>query len=592
MTSSATNQGTSGLRFPVATWPQVRRELTRQIKQMPGAGWQFLLSLLMLAIGAAANVTIPRILGQVVDVVANNLDSSLITLGISLAIAAAVSAIFSAVGFYLLSRLSERMIANLREEMVGTALGLPVHRVEDAGSGDLVSRSTDDVAELSTAVTETVPVLSTSVFSIVATTIALLTLDWQFLLIPVLCTPIYYFAARQYLAKAPQRYAAERASMAERAHRVLEAIRGRATVRAFRMEQTMHDRIRTSSSDVVENGFRARVTMLVLQNWITLSELVMLAIALVLGAVLVGQGALTVGAVTAAALMLIRVRGPLMMVMRVLDTIQSGYASLSRIVGVVVDPPKPIPDSGAPARAGDVVMDDVSFSYGSGWAVRHVSLRIRPGDTVAVVGASGAGKTTVAALLAGLRIPDEGTVTIDGVEVSSLSDADRVARLAMISQEVHVFSGTLREDLTLAKPGATDEQLLGALSRVRADWYEDMPEGLDTEVGARGIVLEPIAAQQLALARILLLDPKVVVMDEATAEAGSAGAGALEAAADEVTRDRAALVVAHRLDQASRSDLVLVMDAGEVVEQGTHAELLAEQGRYARLWAAWSQGRS
>lgn len=590
--TAAAPEVSSGLRFPVANWPQVRRELTHQIKRMPRAGWQFLLAIIMLAIGAAANVTIPRLLGQVVDVVAGNLDQSLLALGIGLAVAAAVSAIFSAVGFYLLSRLSERMIANLREEMVGTALGLPVHRVEDAGSGDLVSRSTDDVAELSTAVTETVPVLSTSVFSIVATTVALFTLDWQFMLIPLLCTPIYYVAARQYLGKAPARYAAERASMAERARRVLEAIRGRATVRAFRMEQTMHKRIRSSSSDVVENGFRARVTMLVLQNWITFSEFIMLGIALVLGSVLVGQGALTVGAVTAAALMLIRVRGPLMMVMRVLDTIQSGYASLSRIVGVVVDPPKPIPDSGAPARNGDVLMDDVSFSYGSGWAVRKVSLRIRPGDTVAVVGASGAGKTTVAALLAGLRIPDAGTVTIDGVEVSSLSDADRVARLAMISQDVHVFSGTLREDLTLAKPTAGDEELLDALRRVRADWYDELPEGLDTEVGARGVVLEPIAAQQLALARILLLDPKVVVMDEATAEAGSAGAGALEAAADEVTRNRAALVVAHRLDQASRADLILVMDAGEVVEQGTHQELLAADGRYGKLWAAWSQGRS
>lgn len=579
------------LRFPIAKWPQVRRELLHQIKQIPGAGRQFLLSILLLSIGAAANVTVPRLLGLVVDVVAGNSDQSLPGIGGWLILAAATSAIFSASGFFLLARLSERLIANLREEMVGTALGLPVHRVEDAGTGDLVSRSTDDVAALSTAVTETVPILSSSVFAIAATTLALLTLDWQFLIIPLLCAPVYYFAARQYLAKAPHRYAAERASMAERARRVLEAIRGRATVRAFRMEPAMHSRIDHSSRAVVENGLSARVTMLVLQNWITFSEFLMLAIALLIGARLVGQDALTVGAVTAAALMLIRVRGPLMMVMRVLDTIQSGYASLARIVGVVVDPPKPIPDSGAPARAGQVVMEDVSFSYGDSWAVCNVSLRIRPGKTLALVGASGAGKTTVAALLAGLRIPDEGSVTIDGVEVSTLSDTDRVARLAMVSQDVHVFSGTLREDLTLAKPDATEEQLLAALARVRADWLDELPEGLDTEVGARGIVLEPVAAQQLALARILLLDPKVVVMDEATAEAGSAGAGALEAAAEEVTRDRAALVVAHRLDQASRADQVLVMDAGRIVESGTHQELLDIDGRYAKLWSAWSRGR-
>lgn len=579
------------LRFPIARWPEVRRELVHHIRSVPGAGRQFILAVVLLGLGAAANVTVPRLLGRIIDIVAGNADAGLGSVGVGLVIAAALSAMLSASGFYLLARLCERLIANLREDMVGTALGLPVHRVEDAGTGDLVSRSTDDVAELSTAVTETVPILSSSVFSIAATTVALFTIDWQFMLIPVLCAPVYYFAARQYLRKAPQRYAAERSSMAERARRVLEAIRGRATVRAFRMEPMMHERIRHASTGVVENGLQARVTMLVLQNWITFSEFLMLFVALLVGAWLVGQGALTVGAVTAAALMLIRVRGPLMGVMRVLDTIQSGYASLARIVGVVVDPPKPVPDSGAPARAGNVDMDHVSFSYGDSWAVADVSLRIRPGETIALVGASGAGKTTVAALLAGLRIPDEGRVTIDGVEVSSLSDTDRVARLAMISQDVHVFSGTLREDLTLAKPGATDEELLAALERVRADWLADLPDGLDTEVGARGVVLEPIAAQQLALARILLLDPKVVVMDEATAEAGSAGAGALEAAADEVTRGRAALVVAHRLDQAARADQVLVMDAGRIVESGTHEELLATGGRYHRLWAAWSQGR-
>ena len=162
----------------------------------------------------------------------------------------------------------------------------------------------------------------------------------------------------------------------------------------------------------------------------------------------------------------------------------------------------------------------------------------------------------------------------------------------MVSQEVHVFSGTLREDLTLARPEATDAELLEVLERVRAGgWFSGLAGGLDTVVGSRGIQLEPVAAQQLALARVLLSDPAIVIMDEATAEAGSAGAGDLEAAATEVTRGRSALVVAHRLDQAARADRILVMDHGEIVESGTHAELLAAAGTYARLWAAWSAGR-
>ena len=332
--------------------------------------------------------------------------------------------------------------------------------------------------------------------------------------------------------------------------------------------------------------------MLILTTWMLCAEFLMLALGLFIGYRLVAAGDMTVGAVTGALLMLIRLRGPMNMFMRVLDTVQSGYASLARIVGVVADPPVPVPDSGASAPEGRVELRNVSFSYGGNWAVRDVNLHIHPGETVAVVGASGAGKTTVAALVAGLRVPDEGEVLVDGFPVATLSDRERIARLAMVSQEVHVFSGTLRQDLTLARPGATDAELLAVLERVRAgDWFDKLPDGLDTVVGARGIQLEPVAAQQLALARVLLLDPAIVIMDEATAEAGSAGAGALEAAAEEVTRDRSALVVAHRLDQASRADQILVMDRGRIVEQGTHGDLIARGGIYHRLWAAWSVGR-
>lgn len=580
----------SDLRFPLADFREVRGEVVRQIKEVPGAGAQGLVAVVLLSLGAGANVAIPWQLGRIVDIVINDGGGLLGAAG-WLVLAASAGAVLSAVGFFLVSRLSERVIANLREEMVGTALGLPVHRVEDAGSGDLVSRSTDDVSQLSNAVTETVPILSSSLFTIMATAVALVSLNWQFLLILVVVAPIYYFAARRYLQVAPSRYAAERASMADRARKVLEAIHGRHTVRAYRMEQTMHENIRQASQAVVDNGFAARISMITLQVWMSIAEFIILGGGLIVSFFVVREGALTVGAVTAAMLMLIRLRGPLMMFMRVLDTVQSGYASLTRIVGVVVDPPAAIPDSGAPAKVGHVVMDEVSFSYGGDWAVRDVSLTITPGQTIALVGASGAGKTTVAALLAGLRIPDQGTVTIDGVEVSTLSDAERVARLAMVSQEVHVFSGTLREDLTLAKPDATDEEIQQALEAVHATWCADLADGLDTEVGARGHQLEPVEAQQLALARILLLDPKVVVMDEATAEAGSSGAGALEAAAEEITRGRAALVVAHRLDQAARADRVLVMEAGKIVEDGTHEELVAHGGRYTDLWSAWSRGR-
>lgn len=581
------------LRFPLATFPEVRREISAQIRGIQGAGKRGLAAFVLLIIGAAANISVPLQLGRIVDVVTGHTDGSLITSAIWLIVAAVVSAVASACGFYLLSRLSERVIADLRESMVGTALGLPTHRVEDAGSGDLVSRSTDDIAEVSSAVTETLPMITSSTFAMAATMVALVGLQWQFLLIPVLMIPLYVWFARSYLAVAPERYAAERASMAERARRVLESIHGRDTIRAYRLEQQTHETIRESSQAVVDNGMSARITMIVLQLKLSAADFLLMTLGLTVGFFSVSRGDLSIGAVTAAMLMLIRLRGPLIHLMRVLDSIQSGYASLARIIGVSLNPPAPVPDSGIPTPSrGEVELIDVSFSYGSSWAVRDISLHLRPGETIALVGASGAGKSTVAALVAGLRIPDSGQVLVDGTEVTTLSDSERVARLALVSQEVHVFSGTLRDDLTLAKPDATDEELIAALRRVRAGaWFDTLLDGLDTQVGARGLQLQPVTAQQVALARMLLLDPAVVIMDEATAESGSAGAGDLEAAADEVTKNRSALIVAHRLDQAERADKVIVMDSGRIVEYGVHADLIARDGAYAHMFQAWAQGR-
>lgn len=584
------------LRFPLASGRQVWTELKAQIKAVNNAGWLFLLAVVILSVGAWLNVLVPQLLGRIVDIVRDSgsgAQTQLWKLCSIMAVVAILSAIFNALGFFLVSKIVERVIANLRESMVVTALGLPTHQVEDAGTGDLVSRSTDDVSMVSSAVTETLPMLTGALFTIIATVIALLTIDWQFIIIPLVIAPVYYVATKWYLHVAPPRYAAERAAMGERARRVLEAIRGRNSVRAYQMENKMHRRIFESSWDVVAHGVSARMTMIRLNQVTLLCEFLMVTGAIVIGFFLVQNGSVTVGAVTGAALMMIRVRGPLMHLMRVLDTIQSGYASLARIVGVTLNPPMAVPDAGAPMAKGEVDLRDVSFGYGDGWAVDSVNLHLEPGQSAALVGASGAGKSTVAALLAGLRVPSKGEVLIDGIPVAALSDAERRSRIALVSQEVHVFSGTLREDLTLAQPDATDEELIDALRRVNAmDWFETLADGLDTVVGAQGTAIEPLEAQQLALARVLLLDPKVIVMDEATAEAGSAGASALEEAALEVQKGRTSVVVAHRLDQASRADVILVMEYGRVVEQGTHDELVAIGGRYATLWEAWQRGRS
>src|SRR5699024_949327 len=263
-----------------------------------------------------ASVQVPRLMGGIVDLVSGESDLSLWHLGAALVGAAVAGAVLSAGGFYLLSRLAERVIATLRQDMVGTALGLPTHRDEDAGAGDLVSRSTDDVAELSSAVTATVPTLSTSVFTVVATVIALFAANWRVLVITLRAAPPQWGAAATCLTRAAGRAARARAARAERARRVLEAPRGRATVRASSREDRMHTRIGNASWSVVVTAIRAQTTTLILNVWMLVGEFLMLAIALGVGYHLVATDVLTVGAVTGAVLLIIRLRGPLNMVMR------------------------------------------------------------------------------------------------------------------------------------------------------------------------------------------------------------------------------------------------------------------------------------
>ncbi|WP_341540429.1 ABC transporter ATP-binding protein [Pseudonocardia endophytica] len=239
-----------------------------------------------------------------------------------------------------------------------------------------------------------------------------------------------------------------------------------------------------------------------------------------------------------------------------------------------------------PARAGrsgpgdSVRVESVRFQYDAGGprVLDDVDLTVGTGERLAVVGASGAGKTTLAGVVAGIHEPATGSVA-------------RPERTAVITQESHVFAGTLRDNLTLAAPDATDEQIRDALETTGADGLvELLPDGLDTDVGARGTALTPAQAQQVALARVVLADPDLAILDEATAEAGSTHAELLARAADAVLRGRTGLVIAHRLSQAAACDRIVVMERGRIVENGSHDELVAAGGRYARLWNSWNRG--
>ncbi|WP_051815488.1 ABC transporter ATP-binding protein, partial [Glycomyces tenuis] len=480
------------------------------------------------------------------------------------------------------TRLVERILASSRERMVAKGLALPRAALERAGAGDLVSRAGDDVAVVSEAAPLVVPAVTGSAFTIALTVVGMAVLDWRFAVAAVaLVAPVHVLTLRWHRRAAPHVYAAERAAMAERAHHLLASLRGIETVHAFNLARPHGDRIARASWEVARWAIRARTVQNGFFGRLNFAEFLGMGSILVVGFWLVREGEGSVGAATTAMLFFLRLFDPINRLMIVVDDLQSALASMRRIVGVIragdfASPARPRPRTDAAAEVADV-----SFAYAPGHPVLDgVDLRIAAGETVALVGSSGAGKTTLAALVAGVLDADKGTVAVAGGAV------------ALVTQEVHVFDGTLRENLDLARPGASDAELAEALERVGAASLIDGPDGLDTVVGARGLELSPAQAQMLALARVLLIDPPLAVLDEATAEAGSADSAAMDRASAAVLDGRAGLLVAHRLDQAASADRVVVMERGRIVEEGTHGELVAADGLYARSWRLWSRGRS
>ncbi|MEU6790346.1 ABC transporter ATP-binding protein [Nonomuraea wenchangensis] len=534
----------------------------------------------LLIVATSVGLLIQPLLGHIVDLVAGRERAAALAVPAALLVLVGlVQGALTAWGLTLVARLGETALADLRERFVERVLALPLDRVERAGSGDLTARVTGDVARVAEAVRSALPALARSLLSIVLTLAALALLDWRFLVAALLAVPVQAHTARWYVRNAVPLYAAQRVATGEQQQQLLDTIAGASTVRAFRAEPEHLERVAGRSRAAVELTMRGVRLMLRFYSRLHIAEYVGLAAVLAAGVLLVRDGSATIGTATAAALYFHNLFGPINTALALLDDAQAATASLARVIGVADAAPA---DAPAPRtrNGGGVSVRGLAHAYEPGDPVLHgVDLDIRPGERVALVGASGAGKTTLAKLVAGVHEPTAGTVeTPPGV--------------AMVTQEVHVFAGPLADDLRLARPDATDDELRAALATVDAlAWAEALPDGLATVVGEGGHRLTGAQRQQLALARLVLADPAVAVLDEATAEAGSVGARVLERAVERAVDGRTALIVAHRLTQAATADSVVVMEDGRVVERGPHADLRAAGGRYAAHWSAWTDHR-
>jgi ATP-binding cassette subfamily C protein len=611
--------------LPIATGRQTFTGTARSVRRHCGEAVRAAIWTLLASAGV---VVVPLLLGRLVDAVRRDHRGDLMPLLLLIGTGTVLGALFSALAQRSTGRLGAYVAADLRERVLDRTLSLPAQVLETAGGGDLTSRVTEDVETFVDAVPMVTAVSSASA-TVLVSAAAVTTLDWRLTLAFLVVLPIYWAGLSRYLPRAGPVYAAERRLAAERGRVLLETLHGLPTVRAYDMAAVQTRRVAAASQQSLTRRLQAVWLSLWLSKSMNAAEAAGLSAIFLTGAWLVRGDVVTVGAVTAAALLFHRLFDPLGTLLGSFDDVQRAGAALARIIGVTLAPvPRTRPGRG-PLGPVSLRAEGIRHSYdGTEDVVHAIDLVVPAGTTLAIVGTSGAGKTTLASILAGMFPATAGrTLLIDGpVDGSTGADEPRTAVAAdlgssparaadpgsgtagagevdvadleagrlrdwigMVAQETHVFAGTLRDDVSLAAPGSTDEQLQAALTLVGAQkWIALLPAGLDTRIGAGGYPLTSVQIQQLALSRLALRDPPVIVLDEATAEAGSAGARDLEDAATALLAGRTAIVVAHRLSQARTCDRIAVMNHGRIEEFGTHDSLLQRGGRYAGLWSAWS----
>jgi ABC-type multidrug transport system fused ATPase/permease subunit len=569
-----------------------RREVGAFASRMLGSRRSMITALLVLhALAAVAGLVVPRLLGWLVDQVAapGTLVSTVDGLALAVASVVVVQAIITFFALRMSTIFGQDLLAESREYVVRTVLGLPLSKVETASTGDLVTRVTRDVSTMSMSVRFGLPESVIAGMTTLLTVVAMLVNSWLLTLPLLLTAPLLIVAARRYVKRAPKGYITEGGTYSQINSTFTETVEGARTVEALGLQR---GRIERGDGDIAISAQAERYTMSLRNLLFIVIGFVYdmpLVLVLILGGIGYANGWLSLGQITAATLYVQALVEPLDRLIRNVDRLQVGIASTCRLLGIAAVPQD--------REVGDRLPDgtrligrSLRFAYYDQQDVLHgVDLALQPGERLAIVGPSGSGKSTLGRLLAGINKPRTGSVTVGDVELTELPLPVLRTEVALVTQEHHVFVGTVRDNIILARESSADDVVIEALRTVDAwDWVQRLPQQLSTMLGSGHQKLTPAQAQQVALARLVVADPHTLVLDEATSLIDPRTARHLEGSMAALLADRTVVAIAHRLHTAHDADRIAVVINGRIAELGSHHELVAAEGEYARLWRAWT----